>query len=565
VVKTRFITPAIAFYALFCLILTTWPTSTHAAGQTGFMISAANPHAARAGRDILQAGGSAIDAAIAATLVLNLVEPQSAGIGGGAFLLHYDSAGSSVAAYDGRETAPAAAGPGLFLKPDGSPMGFWEAVVGGRAVGAPGLLRLFEQAHADYGKLAWKMLFEPAIALAEEGFEVSPRLHALIERDEHLATFSETRRYFFDEDGVPRTVGYLLKNPAFAETLRTVAEEGASAFYEGEIAADIVATVQGIPDNPGKLTLEDLAGYEAKKRGVICAPYRRWRICGMPPPTSGGVAVLQTMGILSHFDLPPPLSAQAVHLIAEASRLAFADRNQFLADSDFVEVPVIKLLDPGYLKRRAGEISPAKTLGTAEPGLPKQRAAMPRQTEPPSTTHLVVRDSTGNAVSLTASVENAFGSRVMVRGFLLNNQLTDFSFRPEVGGAPIANRVEPGKRPRSSMSPTLVFDDAGQFVMAIGSPGGSRIPAYVIKTLVGTLDWGLTVQEAIDLPNFANRNGATDLEEGTYLADMASELEALGHSVKVRPLNSGLHGLMVTPDGLGGGADPRREGVVLAN
>jgi len=559
-------TPAMAAIAFLVPLWAATPPPVQAADQDGFMIAAANSHAAEAGREILRAGGSAVDAAIAAALVLNLVEPQSSGIGGGAFLLHHDGAGSAVTAYDGRETAPVAAGTDLFLKPDGSPMGFWEAVVGGRAVGVPGLLRLFEAAHADYGKMAWRKLFEPAIALAENGFKVSPRLHALIARDKHLATYSETKRYFFNEEGAPRPVGHLLKNPAFAETLRTVADQGAAAFYEGAIANDIIAAVQGINDNPGKLAQEDMAAYEAKKREVICAPYRSWRICGMPPPTSGGVAVLQTMGILSHFDLPPlPLSAKAVHLIAEASRLAFADRNQFLADSDFVKVPVEKLLDPDYLQRRAAEISPAASLGTAEPGLPKQRAAMPSQTEPPSTTHLVVRDAAGNAVSLTASVENAFGSRVMVRGFLLNNQLTDFSFRPEVEGVPVANRVEAGKRPRSSMSPTLVFDDAGQFVMAVGSPGGSRIPAYVIKTLVGTLDWGLTMQEAIDLPNFANRNGATDLEEGTELAELAGDLEALGHSVKVRPLNSGLHGLMVTPDGLEGGADPRREGVVLSN
>jgi len=531
------------------------------------MVAAANPLAAQAGREILRAGGSATDAAIATSLVLNLVEPQSAGIGGGAFLLHYDGNSSDVAAYDGRETAPAAVGPDLFLRPDGEPMGFWEAVVGGRSVGVPGLVRLFELAHKAHGRLPWAALFEPAIRLAEEGFAVSPRLNALIAQDKYLKSDATAAAYFHDASGAPLAVGTRLRNPAFAETLRRIARNGADAFYAGPIAEAIVTAVQGAATSPGRLGLADLAGYAAKQRDPVCAPYRVWRVCGMPPPTSGGVAVLQTLGILQGFDLPAlaPDSVAAWHLIAEASRLAFADRNRFLADADFVPVPVNDLLDPAYLARRGALISPETSLGKAEPGLPTQNGAMPIQNDPPSTTHLVVVDAEGNGVSMTASIENAFGSRIMAAGFMLNNELTDFSFRPEVDGRPVANRVQAGKRPRSSMSPTMVLDGRGKLALAVGSPGGSRIIGYVVKSLVATLDWGLDIQAAIDLPNVVNRNGATDVEEGTSSDALVAGLAALGHEVKVRPLNSGLHGIVVTENGLTGGADPRREGVALGD
>ena len=531
------------------------------------MVAAANPLAAEAGRDILRAGGSAIDAAIATSLVLNLVEPQSAGIGGGAFLLHYDGKSGDVTAYDGRETAPAAVGPDLFLRPDGEPMGFWEAVVGGRSVGVPGLVRMLELSHKAHGRLPWATLFEPAIRLAEGGFAVSPRLHALIARDKHLKTDATAAAYFHDASGAPLAVGTRLRNPAFVETLHRIAQDGADAFYTGPIAEAVVAAVQGAPASPGQLSLADLAGYEAKQRNPLCAPYRAWRVCGMPPPTSGGVAVLQTLGILQGFDLPAlaPDSVAAWHLIAEASRLAFADRNRFLADADFVPVPVDDLLDPGYLARRGALISPETSLGKAEPGLPTQNGAMPNQHDPPSTTHLVVVDAEGNGVSMTASIENAFGSRIMAAGFMLNNELTDFSFRPDVDGRLVANRVQAGKRPRSSMSPTMVFDDRGTLALAVGSPGGSRIIGYVIKSLVATLDWGLDIQAAIDLPNVVNRNGATDVEDGTSSGALAAGLAALGHEVKIRSMNSGLHGIAVKADGLVGGADPRREGVALGD
>ena len=531
------------------------------------MVAAANPLAAQAGLEILRAGGSALDAAIATQLVLNLVEPQSSGLGGGAFLLHYEAASREVSAYDGRETAPAAATPELFLTPEGEPMKFWDAVVGGRSVGVPGLARMLELAHREHGRLPWAALFRPAIELAERGFPVSPRLHGLIARDKHLKTFPDTAAYFHDATGAPPAVGSLLKNPAFAQTLRRIAEGGADAFYRGPIAAAVVAKVRGAARNPGAMSLDDLAAYRAKRRAPVCAPYRVWRVCGMAPPTSGGVAVLQILGVLEHFDLAKlePNSAPAVHLIAEASRLAFADRGRFLADSDFVEVPLERLLDRDYLKGRAALISPAASLGQARPGLPAQNGAMPAQAEPPSTSHLVVVDGAGNAVSMTSSIESGFGSRLMAGGFLLNNELTDFSFRPEAEGRPVANRVEPGKRPRSSMSPMLVLDAEGRLVLAIGSPGGSRIIGYVARALVAALDWGLDPQAAVALPHAINRNGPTDLEEGTALAALKPALEALGHRVRIRAMTSGLHAIAVTADGLEGGADPRREGVAVGD
>jgi gamma-glutamyltranspeptidase/glutathione hydrolase len=530
------------------------------------MVAAANPLAAEAGMAMLRQGGSATDAAIATALVLGLVEPQSSGLGGGAFLLHYAAENGAVAAYDGRETAPLAADEGLFLQPDGEPMAFWDAVVGGRSVGTPGLLRMLELVHRDHGRLPWADLLQPAIRLAEDGFSVSPRLHDLIAGDRFLKRYPETAAYFHDAAGAPLAVGSLLQNQAYADTLRAVAAGGADAFYTGPIANDIAVRVRGVADNPGRLSDRDLATYEAKRREALCRPYRRWIVCGMPPPTSGGVAVLQILKLLEPFDLASlaPASPEAIHLAAEASRLAFADRNRFLADSDFVPVPVDALLDPGYLAARAALIDPQASMGLASPGLTSPQAHAPAQVNPPSTSHLSVVDADGNAVSMTASIESAFGARLMVRGFLLNNELTDFSFRPAVDGRPVANRVQPGKRPRSSMSPTLVLDREGRFVMAIGSPGGSRIIGYTAKAVIAALDWNLTMQQAVALPNFVNRNGVTDLEKDTEIAAAKPALEALGHGVTLRSLTSGLHGIRRTPAGLEGGADPRREGVVVA-
>jgi len=534
------------------------------------MVAAANPLAAEAGMEMLRRGGTATDAAIATALVLGLVEPQSSGLGGGAFLLHYAAEAREVSAYDGRETAPAGAGEDLFLKADGEPLGFWDAVVGGRSVGTPGLLRMLELAHRDHGRLPWAELFQPAIDLAEKGFAVSPRLHQLIAGDAYLKRYPETAAYFHDATGNPLPVGHLLRNEAYAETLRAVAAGGADAFYKGPVAVDIATRARSVADNPGLLSYSDLAGYQAKRRDPVCLPYRQWQVCGMPPPTSGGVAVLQILKLLEPFDLaalaPTPGASpdtEAIHLVAEAGRLAFADRNRFLADSDFVEVPVAALLDPAYLAGRSALIDPAAAMGEAEPGLASEQAQAPAQPNPPSTSHLSVVDAEGNAVSMTASIESAFGSRLMARGFMLNNELTDFSFHPTAEGRPVANRVEPGKRPRSSMSPTLVLDQNGRFVMAIGSPGGSRIIGYTAKAIIAALDWNLTMQHAVALPNFVNRNGATDLEEGTAIEAAKAALEALGHEVTIREMTSGLHGIRRTATGLDGGADPRREGVVL--
>jgi gamma-glutamyltranspeptidase/glutathione hydrolase len=532
------------------------------------MIAAANPLAAEAGLEVLRAGGGAVDAAIAAQMVLNLVEPQSSGIGGGGFMLYYDAAEGRVFAYDGRETAPGAATPGLFLDAGGRPLEFWDAVIGGRSVGAPGLLAMLELAHQSHGRLGWARLFARAIELAERGFAVSPRLHEMIATARGLDVFPAARAYFLTADGAPKPAGARLANPALAETLRIIAAEGAEPFYRGAIAADVVAAARGAG---GLLARDDLAGYRARARQPVCRPYREWRVCGFGPPSSGGVTTLEILGILESFDVAAlaPGSAAAVHLISEASRLAYADRARYLADDDFVAAPVSGLLDRAYLARRAAGIDPERTMGPAAAGAPPARGGLPRApdpgTEQPSTTHVSVVDGAGNAVAMTTSIESAFGSRLMVRGFLLNNQLTDFSFRPEIGGAPVANRVEPLKRPRSSMAPTLVFDRRGRLALVVGSPGGSRIIGYVVKTLIAALDWGLDVQQAVSLPNHVNRNGPVEIETGTALVGLEAELAARGHQVVRRRLASGLHAVAVTADGLEGAADPRREGVALGD
>ncbi|MEE1657619.1 gamma-glutamyltransferase [Microvirga sp. CF3062] len=532
------------------------------------MVAAANPLAAQAGREILAAGGSAVDAAIAVQLVLNLVEPQSSGIGGGAFMVFWD--GRTMAALDGRETAPAAAKPERFLGPDGKPMKFYDAVVGGRSVGVPGTLRLLEMAHKNWGKLSWQQVIEPAARLAEEGFAISPRLNGLLTQEKYLQNDPVARAYFYEPDGRPKAVGTVLKNPAFAKTLRTVAEKGAEVFYTGEIAQDIVATVTGHPTNPGDMTLDDLKGYKVQEREALCGSYRTYRICGMGPPSSGQVAVQQIMGVLETQDLaamkPGP---DAVHWIAEAGRLAYADRALFLADPAFVNVPVKGLTDPGYIKSRAALVDPSKSMGKAKPGDPPfQKTFLWGASDgiEYGTSHISIVDRNGNAVSMTTTIEDGFGARIMTKsGFLLNNELTDFSFATTEEGKPIANRVEAGKRPRSSMAPTMVLDGSGKLYAVVGSPGGSLIPNYVAKTLVGILDWKLDPQVAADLPNMGSRNGPTELEAGTEAEAWKAALEAKGHEVKLIDQNSGIHAIVVTPAGLVGGADSRREGVAIGN
>jgi gamma-glutamyltranspeptidase/glutathione hydrolase len=526
----------------------------------------ANPHATEAAMAILRAGGSATDAAIAAALVLNVVEPQSSGIGGGGFLLSYDAASGARVAYDGRERAPAAADEGLFLKPDGAPMAFFDAVVGGRSVGVPGLLRMLELAHQDHGRLPWARLFEPAIALAQDGFAVSPRLHALIAAERFLARDAAARALFFAADGQPLAVGALLRNPALAAVLRQVARHGADAFYTGPVARALVARVNADP-NPGRLSLADLASYRARRLEMLCGSYRRYQVCGMPPPSSGGGTVLAMLGLLERFELARtvPGSAFAMHLFAQAGRVAFADRDAWYGDPATMTVRPQQLLDPAYLADRARLIAlDGAGATTLWPGHPAGRAPLPaRSAEQPSTTHLSIVDAQGNAVALTASIENAFGSRTLVAGFLLNNQLTDFSFVPHGAAGAHPNRAGPGRQPRSSMAPTLVFDADGRLHAVLGSPGGSHIINYVAHTLVGLLDWRLPPDTVLAMPRVSNRNRATEVEdsaEGRVLADGLARL--FGHEVKVRDLTSGLH--VIVRDGAGwlGAADPRREGAV---
>ena len=531
------------------------------------MVAAANPHAVEAGLAVLRAGGSAVDAAIAAQLVLGLVEPQSSGIGGGGFLLHWDERTRRIRAYDGRETAPAAIAPDVFMESGGKPRSFWDAVTSGESVGVPGLLRMLALAHARHGKLPWRKLFEPAIALAEAGFEVSPRLNRLLaERGAHRFD-TAARAYFFDARGEPRAVGERLANPAYAAVLRQVAEHGPDALHQGPIAAAIVAAVAAAPARAGKLSLEDVAGYDAREREPVCTTYRQYRICGMGPPSSGGLATAMTLRLVEPFDLGrAPMNAAALHLIAEAQKLAYADRDRWLADPDQVRIPH-GLLDSAYLGQRRRLIDKERARTRAEPGVPPGavhvRAGADATVEIAGTTHLSVVDAAGNAVALTSSVEAGFGSGLMASGFLLNNQLTDFSFRThDAQGRPIANAAGPGKRPRSSMAPTIVLDPSGRLFAVLGSPGGARIPLYVVKTIVALIDWKLDAQTALDLPNFGSRNGPFELEQDVAGIMTALQMRALGHEVRTGYMTSGTH-LIVRRQGgwLEGGADPRREGI----
>ena len=536
------------------------------------MIAAAHPLAVEAGYRMLRKGGSAVDAAIAAQLVLGLTEPQSSGLGGGAFLLAHDARTHRLAAYDGRETAPAAARPDRFVGTDGAPLAFDAAVVGGRAVGVPGTVRLLDVAHRRHGRLPWRVLFAPAIALAENGFAVSPRLHALIAKEAHL--LPAARAYFHDADGAPRAVGTILRNPPYAATLRRIAAEGADAFYSGAIAQDIVDTVRADATHPGDLTLSDLAGYRVKLRAPVCDTYRRYRVCGMPLPSSGGLTVLQILKLLEPYPVADmgPVSFWSVHFMSEAGRLAYADRDVYEADPDFYTPPA-GLLDAAYLRARSRLITTTGSLGRAAPGDPPATEAARKlawgksaAAEFASTSHIVAVDRYGNAASMTTTIEQAFGSRLMTKsGFLLNNELTDFSFMPVQNGKPVANRVEPGKRPRSAMAPTIVYDHAGRVFMVAGSVGGSAIINYVAKALLGVLDWKLDPQAAIDLPNVGSRNGPTELEAGSAAVLLEPKLRALGHDVQIVEHTSGTQALVRTRTGWIGGADPRREGIVMGD
>ena len=608
--------PAVALAALLTACSTPNPVSTAAPAQpegssgytakpgwatTKFAVAAANPLATNAGYQILKAGGSAIDAAIAVQMVLTLVEPQSSGIGGGAFLLH--AAGGKVEAFDGRETAPMAADEKLFIGADGKPLPFYDALAGGRSVGTPGVVKMLEMAHKQHGKLAWAQLFTPAIELADNGFKVSARLATLLMDEKYLKADAVAAAYFYKPDGTPVDVGSTLKNPALADVLRQIASGGSNALLTGKVAQAIVTRVQSHPTNPGKLAMSDLAGYQPKKRDPICHDYsarsKTYVLCGMPPPSSGAITVGQILGMLNNTPaaalalvtgtggvpgtVGPTPSADWLHLYTEASRLAFADRAQYLGDPDFVQPPGgswMSLLDPAYLAGRARLIQAqpgGQSIKTAQPGVPgpvkTAYASMPEQPEF-GTSHISIVDGFGNAIAMTTTIEDAFGARLMTDGgtgkaggFLLNNELTDFSFAPsDAEGKPVANRVHPGKRPRSSMAPTLVFDKAtGQLVMTGGSPGGAMIIHYTAKTLYGVLNWGLNAQQAIDLPNFASLNGPSLLEEKRFSPATVEALQARGAEVREQAMTSGLQVIQKTPRGFFGGADPRREGLVLGD
>ncbi len=554
-----------------------WSSKRHA-------VAAANPLAAQAGLQMLRAGGSAIDAAIATQMVLALVEPQSSGLGGGALLLHFN--GVLVEAYDGRETAPSTADEKLFLAADGKPMPFFEAVVSGRSVGTPGAISMLELAHKEYGKLPWSKLFDPAIMLAEEGFQISARLHLQLSRDRYLRQDPVAARYFYRPDGSPREVGSRLRNPELAAVLRKIAAQGSKGLMQGEVAQAIVDKVRSHPANPGLLTLDDLRNYKPVKRAALCHDYsaqaRAFRICGFPPPSSGALAIGQILGILAHTRAGTlPLqnglpSAEWLHLYTEASRLAFADRAQYLADPEFVQPPAgdwMSLLAPGYLAERAGLIqdSSMRTARAGQPG-PVKTSYAPMAEQPEyGTSHISIVDGDGNALAMTTTVENQFGSRQMVStdanrdgGFLLNNELTDFSFAPTgTTGEAVANRVEPGKRPRSSMAPTLVFEkDSGKLRLTVGSSGGPMLIHFTAKTLYGMLYWEMDAQRAIDLPNFGSLNGPSLIEAGRFPTATLEGLRSRGATVREQSMASGTQAIEITPSGLFGGADPRREGVV---
>lgn len=533
-----------------------------------WMVAAANPHAVKAGADVLAAGGSAADALVAVQVVLGLVEPQSSGLGGGAFLVWFDAATGEVTTLDGRETAPLAATPKLFQDDAGAPLRFFDAVVGGRSVGTPGTPALLAQVHQRWGTLNWADLLAPGIAMAQEGFVVSPRLAKLVARDAERLAISKTTAAYFLPDGVPITAGNLLRNEAYATTLRAFSHAGAAAFYGGQIGRDIVATVQEAEGNSGVLSEMDFAIYQVKERAPVCTPYRGYDVCGMGPPSSGAVAVGQMLGALEAYDLSAgPMDANVRRLMGDAGRLAFADRGRYLADSDYVPVPVEGLVDPAYMAQRGALLATDKALTDVGPGKPAFDHALnwadDESIEFPSTSHVSIVDAAGNVASMTTTIENGFGSRLMVGGFLLNNELTDFSFRSHIEGVPIANRVEPGKRPRSSMAPTIVMKD-GKPVLAVGSPGGSRIIGYVAEAIVGVIDWGLDVQQAASIPHAVNRFGTYDLEAGTKTETLAQDLTAMGFEVTARGLTSGLH-LIAIDDGLAGGADPRREGIAFGH
>lgn len=548
------------------LLLLSFPVSSALA--EGGVVSSADPRASAAGQEILRKGGSASDAAMAMMLTLTVVEPQSSGIGGGGFLLHHDARMRTIDTIDGRETAPAAATPGRFLGADGAPLPFPQAYPGGLSVGVPGNLRLMELAHRKWGRLPWADLFQPAIRLAGDGFEVNATLHARLESQASVWTDFPQAQAVYWREGKPAPVGTVIKNPALAAFLKQLASEGPDAFYKGDNARAIMETLGTAPRNPAVMTPEDLASYQARQRPAVCGHYRIYVICGMGPPSSGATTVLQILGMLERFDIGRlgKDSPESWHLIGEAMQLAYADRDKYLGDRDFVEVPVAGLIDPAYIARRSRLIAPGKALNNyaaGEPnGAPKRTAAVSSEVQ--GTTHFVAIDGDGDIASMTSTIEGPFGSQLVANGYFLNNELTDFTFAPEKDGAPVANGVEAGKRPLSSMSPTIVYDASGKPVFTVGAAGGRTIIMQVAKALIAHLDWGLSAQDAIALPLlFFNKDGLL-LEEGPWVGRMQPTLERLGHKVTSGKLGLKANAAEWVNGQWQGAADPRSPGVTLA-
>jgi len=554
-------------------------TDTLSAAQTGAadrqMVVAAHPLAAEAGLEVLRAGGTAADAAVAVQLMLGLVEPQSSGLGGGAFLVYWDAEHRRLTTLDGRETAPLAATNQYFLDPSGTPRPWPEMVPGGLSVGVPGTPALLQAMHDRWGVLPRGQVAAAAVQTAREGFAVTPRLNGVIEeflQARGLGAFAQTRDLLLTDSGDALPVGHLHRNPALADAMERFAAEGAAPFYTGDIAARIVDTVRRAPENPGLLTRRDLARYRVVERAPICVAYRQWDVCGMGPPSSGATTVGQILGLSRGFDLPGlGATADGWSIIAQASALAFADRNRYLGDPDVIPVPTEGLMDPAYLAARATLIQADGILALpAEAGLPPGAEGLPWASdtapEVPGTSHISIVDAAGNIVSMTTTIESGFGSRLVVDGFLLNNELTDFGFSPVEDGRAVANSIRPGARPRSSMAPTIVFDrDSGDPVLVVGSPGGSRIIGYVVQAIIGILDWGMTPAQAVAAGHVLNRNGRTEVEAETEAATLTELLETQGFEIQPGTHTSGL-GLIVIRDGrLHGAADPRREGRALGD
>lgn len=527
-----------------------------------YMISTSELLASQAGAKMLKKGGNVIDAIIAAQMVLNVVEPQSSGIGGGGFLLYYDVKTKKTTFFNGREIAPKNAHARMFLDKNNKPLKFIDAVKGGKSVGTPGVLKILKEAHDQYGKLPWKELFSPAIKIANDGFVMKKRLHNLVHKSSYLSEFKESSQTYLNKD-----IGDKVKNPKLAKTFQTIAGQGIKPFYEGKIARHMVDKVQNSKINPGYLSLSDLKNYHSKKGNLICAKYRKkHKICSMPLPSSGGITLLQILGILENFELNKlkPNSTPAIHLITEATRLAYADRNQYIADAK--NVPITQMLDKKYLKSRSDLIQKNKALTNIKPGDFKQKITINNNAvELPSTTHLSAIDKEGNAISFTSSIEYFFGSGLSVDGFLLNNQMTDFSFIPQIDGKKVANRVQPLKQPRSSMTPVFVFDNHDQLRMIIGSPGGPSIIQYVLKAILSHIEWNIDLQESISMPNFVVLNDILKLEKGTNIIKLEKTLNSMGHKTKITDITSGLHGIIINDNNLIGAADPRRGGEAIGD